>query len=986
MKTAKLIVSALCFAAAWLPLHAELEIPCLKDRPVIDGKGNDAAWEKVVWQSDFTTLGTKTPAKEQTRFKVFHDNGRIYFLIEALESAMGKRVCKTYSQGSTHIWQNDSVEINLMQDPKALQFRKWIIDSAGIFCDIIETDDNTDTEKYLGNTEWMSQAEIKTSAAEDRWTVEAAIPFGSLGLNESHTANWKLNIGRNRYAGKTELSSWSVLPTKSHLHPKAFRSVLLKDFKIRRFLLDLEKITTRFERAKDGSFLLTADMTIHNNTGSFARFKTDYTLINRETGKIQNEVRENLLHANSYKRTSDKIGCAGQGKTEFIIRLLSSNTVPVLLHSRNMTLDLQYEPLKLTVIRPAYRNNIYATMPDKTIEIVLDAEELKGTALTAEFTGKDFEDTRKLTAEKTIKLVYDGAKLKDGTYELKVTGKKDGRTYTAKQKIRKLPYQKGEVWIDKNQVTYVDGKPFLPFGWYGTFGQETKPWLNSVLLLNRYASIEKAEKALRNNFEKYHLRTMIFPFQELDPRGWVPWKVFKDPDTRKKGLTPEQRKMIINFVSKVGKCEGLLGWYMADEPECRDNNPLWYEEARELIAELDPYHPCIMLNCGMDGIRKYYKGADILLPDCYPQYFEDGTTGHNRWCSSDWAALASSLRPAWQMPLYDCWPARARNGKTRGVPNDLHDQRSQFFQAVIHNCKGFNMYAWHYGQRYSSFIIGADVMGETLMMLKKYVLLPTVPDGVAAETKPHSITFKAGVKQTGKEFCLMAVNTATTPLQAAFTLKNRFSGKLYVAGENRSVTVRNGRFSDPFEGRETHLYLTDKKLADAVPNVRKTVDAINAFRAGRKKPGNLIGLGELLMADMLDYGKGKLPPGAARLKASSEHKAYINLTTGTLFYLVDGLTKPRIKEYSWTPLSHDRKPWLEIRLPEKHALKELVLYTDEGNLTDCDAVVNGKTFSVRDNHAEKITIPLNGESSDLVRLNILKRNPNGKLLNEVELY
>ena len=49
-------------------------------------------------------------------------------------------------------------------------------------------------------------------------------------------------------------------------------------------------------------------------------------------------------------------------------------------------------------------------------------------------------------------------------------------------------------------------------------------------------------------------------------------------------------------------------------------------------------------------------------------------------------------------------------------------------------------------------------------------------------------------------------------------------------------------------------------------------------------------------------------------------------------------------------------------------------------------MVNGKTFSVRDNHAEKITIPLNGESSDLVRLNILKRNPSGKLLNEIELY
>ena len=38
MNLAKPIISALFLAAAWLPLHAELEIPCIKDRPVIDGK------------------------------------------------------------------------------------------------------------------------------------------------------------------------------------------------------------------------------------------------------------------------------------------------------------------------------------------------------------------------------------------------------------------------------------------------------------------------------------------------------------------------------------------------------------------------------------------------------------------------------------------------------------------------------------------------------------------------------------------------------------------------------------------------------------------------------------------------------------------------------------------------------------------------------------------------------------------------------------
>ena len=123
-----------------------------------------------------------------------------------------------------------------------------------------------------------------------------------------------------------------------------------------------------------------------------------------------------------------------------------------------------------------------------------------------------------------------------------------------------------------------------------------------------------------------------------------------------------------------------------------------------LISELYPYHPCIMLNWGPDGIKKYYTGCDVLLPDCYPQYFEDGSTGHPRWCSSEWAQTASALRPAWQMPLMNSWPAYSRDGKVKGVPPDYFDQRSQFFQAIIHNVKGFNMFSYPRSPWFSSLI------------------------------------------------------------------------------------------------------------------------------------------------------------------------------------------------------------------------------------------------------------------------------------------
>ena len=82
---------------------------------------------------------------------------------------------------------------------------------------------------------------------------------------------------------------------------------------------------------------------------------------------------------------------------------------------------------------------------------------------------------------------------------------------------------------------------------------------------------------------------------------------------------------------------------------------------------------------------------------------------------------------------------------------------------------------------------------------------------------------------------------------------------------------------------------------------------------------------------------------------------------------------------------------MEFKLPKKHPLKELVIYTINGNLIDCDAVVNGKTYSMRDNKSNRIAIPLGGETADTVRINILKRKPyasgiDGCLLTEVELY
>jgi len=987
-------------AAAFLPGGLWGAMPYLNQRPVMDGKLEDKCWKGLSWNTGFTRIGTDEKASSQTRFKMFHDGSRLYFAVEADEPSPEKMVCEKYTRDSPLIWSNDSIEISLVPDSrKVLSFYKIIADSTGEYTDMRVLDDNTDTENYLIYPEWSSGAVVKTGRDKEKWTLEAAVPIGSMDFNMLNTNLWRINVARNRYSSKPpELSSWSVLPRKSHMIPKAFPLVELSGLSLKKYMLDLENVRTQLERRPDGTFECKVDSTVHNNTVSFIILNKALSLKNPAGGKpVFQASMQTSLPAGTYQTNTDSIPDIKPGEYIFSYELYSNQSDSVLLKKITRPVMLEYKPLHVKILRPPYRNNIYATMPDKTIEAVLELKENIGIPLTVELLGPDGSKLVKKIERSTgnDKVVFDGAKLPYGRYLLRVSGEKNNRKFLSEVSLRNLPYQKGEVWLDRDGVTYVDGKKFFPYGWYGNHGKREE-WYNSTLTLTRYASVEKAVSFIRNELKNYGLRSMLFPFQDLDPQGWVPSVIFKDPDTRKKGLTQQQREKIREFVTAVGKTDGLLGWYMADEPECRDNNPLWYEEALALISELDPYHPCLMLNWGPDGIRKYYKGCDILLPDCYPQYFEDDSTGKPLWCSSEWARIASGLRPAWQMPLMTSWPALARDGKTRGIPAGYYDQRSQIFQAIIHNVKGFNLYAWYNSQRFSSFIFGPEAIGKTLMLLKEYFFRNSTPDGVVVRTMPEMPQFQAGMKELPDKFCVIAVNTSDQTVQARLTL-NRTAPVLFVAGENRSVKVRGKEFSDTFAPRETHLYLTNESEANSVPDVRKTLAAINEHRATRKKTGNLIGTGELLEIQYLEFARGKIPENVTRIKASSDHRMWLTKDTGSLYYLVDGLTKPNRPEYSWSPESSDKTPWLEFTLPGgKQQVSEVKIYTPNANLVSCRVIAGGNAQTIRNNRMEVVSIPFPGVFCDSVRIEILEQKvpdqirsddyAGMRLITEVEVY
>ena len=966
---------------------AEFVIPLRPDPAVIDGKDDDACWQTLEWNSGFVRNRTGEKAEAETRFKIFHNNKAFYLLAEAMEPEMDKLQVKSYTQDGGHHWRNDSLEVNFVPDPNVMSFCKIMVDADGGMDDLLCVDDNTDRQEYAYDGKWDSDAVVKTARLADRWRLEMMIPIGAMGMEPNTTAEWRFNLARNRYAGVRESTSWSKISRQSNNVPKQFRPVTLENFKAENFRIELMAPELKFTRGKDGGYELAVRSDMVNRTGSFRRILIGYKFLEPESKAVKASFRtERELTRDLPVKYTDTFQGIEPGNYIFCTEILGVGTVPVLLKKHVRQVKLEYQPLKITLKRPAYRNNLYATMPDKTIEAEIDPGEFAGIPLTVELVGPNgYRESRTIAESAALnKIVFDGSSLADGRFTLQVSGQKDGEKLFSEVKLRKLPYQKGEVWLDARGVTHVDGKPFLPYGFSGGTGEHGWNYTNWSMNHLRYRSGEAARNGIDAHFKKTGLYYAVYPFTDLDSQSDWSNTAFTH-DKLKGGLTPEQRKKIQNFIPEASKAEGLLAWYLADEPEGKDHNPRWYEEALELLLELDPYHPTTMTNYGIHGIRTYYTGCDILLPDCYPHFWADGSTTFPRTCTAEWVKAGTALRPTWIEPIATLWPGWSMGGK-RGVPPDYHDQRQQVYQAVICNAKGFLFYNYPRGQYYSSCIIGFRVTGMNMQKMKEYVLENSTPDAVAVKTTPECPGFQAGMKEHDGQFCVIANNTSLAEVKAYFTLANKFSGLLYPEGAERSVSVENGQFSDTFRGRETILYFSDRELAASLTPVDRTLKEIADHLAARNDPRNLLNRGELLIIYKAEQ-KRLSDPDIPKITASSDQQYYITKEIGTsLYFLIDGLTDVDQITFTWTPLPTDKAPWVEFKLPEKHPLNELVLYTQNGNLIDCDAVVNGKTYSARNNTADRITIPLGGEESDTVRINILKRKPEAWLLSEVELY
>ena len=343
-----------------------------KIAPVIDGIGNDDAWNLVEWTSDFiqSQPAENKPPSQQTAFKVLYDNDNVYLFIRAYDTEPDK-ISKIMSRRDNFNGDMIFVEFDSHFD-KQTDFL-FCASASGAKSDAAISDDgNSEDDNW--NPIWY----LKTSIDDKGWCAEMKIPLSQLRFGKKDEQIWGLQVTRNIFRLQ-ERSQWQYIPKGSpgvvhlfgELHGinniKPKHQIELMPYTVAR--------TERFEKIAGDPFntgkLSKISAGLDGKIGLTNDFTLDFT-INPDFGQVEADPSEvNLTAFESY--FSEKRPFFVEGSN--IFQFMPNQTIVIhnmysdnLFYSRRIGRYPQYYP--------SVGANEYVKMPESTT--ILGAMKISG--------------------------------------------------------------------------------------------------------------------------------------------------------------------------------------------------------------------------------------------------------------------------------------------------------------------------------------------------------------------------------------------------------------------------------------------------------------------------------------------------------------------------------------------------------------------------------------------------------------------------------
>ena len=171
--------------------------------PALDGKLDDACWQKAESVTGFLYLNSDRPARYQSFGHVCYDDSHLYIGMKCL-MPKGQKPAGKARPHDGRIWSDDIVEIMLDPGLTRSDYYQLAVNAYGATFDCSRLHGGS-----LEDDSWNGEWTAATHIGDGWWSVEMAIPFHNLGISPKAGSTWGINLCREAIAPR-EMSSIAV--------------------------------------------------------------------------------------------------------------------------------------------------------------------------------------------------------------------------------------------------------------------------------------------------------------------------------------------------------------------------------------------------------------------------------------------------------------------------------------------------------------------------------------------------------------------------------------------------------------------------------------------------------------------------------------------------------------------------------------------------------------------------------------------------------
>ena len=547
---------------------------------ILDGKLDEAAWAKAEEHTGFKALKTRggQPVPVQTFFKILSYEDRIYVGIKCLDPELAAK--RQAGDSSSTAYGGNCVELFLSPSGSNYEFYQFIVNLNGsTYVQYCSEGGFIKPDPY--KPDWSHALYV----GDDFWSVEIELPLTAFYWTGTArwSDTWMLNVTRTRPGDETSrLSTWSALNFNFH-EPANFNS--LGGFPIRPVRDDVcihSAIVELEDQTEDGYTGILRVKTVNAVADEFT-FSSD----RGADVDVKLEVGSNEFVAPC---TFDRLG-------RITTMLMLTRKEDGKVFKRWYPSLVTYEPIKLKLTLPEYRNNFYPGQDySKIVGSVKSAK-----AVTLKLEGPGIETTV-ITPEADGSFTFATPNFQEGEAWLTATTENS----ELKKKIRRLaPSEHLMTWVSGGNVV-VNGKPTLRRNIYARY------WRGGTAFDRRYNADD-----LHETHEFYTGNI------HLQPQVLLPGSEKAGGESLKDQYPSAEMLSKVDAVIEKNKDKDFASYYISDEPECRGLSPVYLKHLYEYVADKDPYHVILTASRSADAnvnIADWFEAHPYLNPT----FTEDG--------------------------------------------------------------------------------------------------------------------------------------------------------------------------------------------------------------------------------------------------------------------------------------------------------------------------------------------------------------------------